>query len=637
MPFPVFFRHRFKTIKAPFPGLFLLPLLALLLATGCASRVTLTPIDPTKRTLEVSLNALDSKQVSESTLMFLEERDRFRAWKKDPVATLSALFAESGGWKNANHLLALAELCYFQALKEHKPELVERLFLTTAVVAYQAIFNADCDFAAIAYQPGAYIATEYYNRSLARFIIFFRAKGEKIRHGMRHKLLVGELELQGNTTEFIWPAAEIERYIVADEFKIKGLRREGSFSGIGVPLVFLRSNPYQNEEIKIARISSSTLALKISPPKSQAATLVYTAAVEIYDPLVSSQYHDAGKTLPLASDYSTAIAFMLSRAPSINPLKALLAPDAWENLQGLILLQPYEKDKIPVVFVHGLMSSPLTWASMLNRLMSDPELRKRCQFWFYGYPTSNPILYSAANFRKALRDARARFDPQGTDPGFDRLVIVGHSMGGLLARTMVLRSNLQTFREKANIPLDIEQMPQEQRDLLHSVLEFEQLPFVSRILFLATPHRGAHLADSMIGRLGASLITLPFKLLAATSAMLTNLGQQKGTTMLRIGDRKFESMPTGIDGLLPDNPVLLWGAQQMEASRVPFHSIIGNDRQAGVQGGEDGVVPYASAHLANAQSELVVFSEHSVQEKPPTVAEVRRILLEHVGAGLCAK
>jgi hypothetical protein len=46
----------------------------------------------------------------------------------------------------------------------------------------------------------------------------------------------------------------------------------------------------------------------------------------------------------------------------------------------------------------------------------------------------------------------------------------------------------------------------------------------------------------------------------------------------------------------------------------------------------DGVVAYRSAHLDGVLSETVVRSDHGVQKNPKAVLEVRRILLEHVGA-----
>ena len=104
---------------------------------------------------------------------------------------------------------------------------------------------------------------------------------------------------------------------------------------------------------------------------------------------------------------------------------------------GLSLLRPYERGKIPVVFVHGLWSNPWSWSRMIESLEADAALRDRYQFWTFGYSTGDPILYSAWLLRRDLDEARRKFDPDGTDAAFDRTVVVGHSMGGLLAKKMV--------------------------------------------------------------------------------------------------------------------------------------------------------------------------------------------------------
>ena len=84
---------------------------------------------------------------------------------------------------------------------------------------------------------------------------------------------------------------------------------------------------------------------------------------------------------------------------------------------GLSLLQPYQRGKIPVVFVHGLWANPWSWSRMIESLEADPALRDRYQFWTFGYSTGDPIPYSAVLLRRDLDEVRRKFDPDGTDCG----------------------------------------------------------------------------------------------------------------------------------------------------------------------------------------------------------------------------
>ena len=67
------------------------------------------------------------------------------------------------------------------------------------------------------------------------------------------------------------------------------------------------------------------------------------------------------------------------------------------------------------------------------------------------------------------------------------------------------------------------------------------------------------------------------------------------------------------------------------ATNVHAHSIIAvKAKFPEIRTGNDGVVEYKSAHVDYVESEFVVRSYHSCQDKPETIEEVRRILHEHL-------
>ncbi len=112
---------------------------------------------------------------------------------------------------------------------------------------------------------------------------------------------------------------------------------------------------------------------------------------------------------------------------------------------GLYMLRPYEPGKIPVMFVHGLVSSPRAWVQTINELQNTPGLASRYQFWMFIYPTGMPIPGSAARLREAIAKARYSLDPGRADPAFGQMVLVGHSMGGLLSKMMAQDSRLDAL------------------------------------------------------------------------------------------------------------------------------------------------------------------------------------------------
>ena len=113
-------------------------------------------------------------------------------------------------------------------------------------------------------------------------------------------------------------------------------------------------------------------------------------------------------------------------------LMAVFRSGHYIDRTGLYFLQPYDPDRIPLVFVHGLFSTPFTGCKRSMDSRRIPEIRKHYQFWVFAYPTGNPILYSA--FR--LREELARVDK--LYPNHRPYVVVGHSMGGILTHMQVV-------------------------------------------------------------------------------------------------------------------------------------------------------------------------------------------------------
>ena len=114
----------------------------------------------------------------------------------------------------------------------------------------------------------------------------------------------------------------------------------------------------------------------------------------------------------------------------------------------------------------------------------------------YMYPTGVPIPIAAAGLRDSLAQAKMMYDPDGRDPAFDRMVLLGHSMGGMLSHTMAVSSGDQFWRLYSDRPFDEILGPAEVLEELRHYFFFEPLPFVSRVVFLATPHRGSEMSGA---------------------------------------------------------------------------------------------------------------------------------------------
>lgn len=345
--------------------------------------------------------------------------------------------------------------------------------------------------------------------------------------------------------------------------------------------------------------------------------------VTFEDPLAKEDVMFAGHRHPLAADFTAPLAIPLARENLRRfEIERLLRPGKYAETARLARLQPYYPAKIPVLCVHGLMDSPATWVPMLNALRADPEIRQHCQFWFYSYPTGYPYPYSAAILRRQL-DALNAYHP-----GHKKMVVIGHSMGGIISRLLVTDSGDKLWTNAFGKPPEQTPLSPEARTLLGDALVFRHRAEISRVVFIAAPHRGSDLASGWLGRLASSLVKSPVTLMRAGKDVLK--------TVTFSGDElKLTRIPNSVDTLAPNNRFVKAINTIPITPGIPYHSILGDRGKGGNRDQtkpccSDGFVPYWSSHLDGAQSELILPCNHSAHQNPQAIEEVRRILRLHV-------
>lgn len=337
------------------------------------------------------------------------------------------------------------------------------------------------------------------------------------------------------------------------------------------------------------------------------------ATFTLFNPSKRETIQLAGAQRRLDADFTVPIAYY--RNSVLLGLAAMIMPGKYHERTGLYLLEPYDPDRIPVVFIHGLLSIPQMWAPTVKAIRSDPQLRSRFQFWVFAYPTGNPILSSALRLREELARVYQLY------PRAKGMILVGHSMGGLLARLQAVNTGRMLWNAVFKDHADglYGSIPPE--SLTKKALIFDTNPHVKRIIFICVPHRGSYLAGNWLGSLGVGLVRLPGNLLGDSERSI--MGALRATMGLR-------HVPTGINGLSPRSPVL----KTLDTLPItaPYHSIIGDRGRGDSPNSSDGVVPYWSSHLEGAQSELIVPGPHGSYALPQTVAELKRILRLELGA-----
>ena len=390
--------------------------------------------------------------------------------------------------------------------------------------------------------------------------------------------------------------------------------------GIGTPLIAERVT---NQQIPFSRQQQNFAVTALLRPATNASN---DFVLELYNPLVFDRVNWGGFVVPIARDLSAPLAREINEAPR-QYLRGFTSPSDTSVRPLLMMLEPYQRGKIPVVFIHGLYSDPTTWADMLNELRAQHDLYAQYQFWIFRYPTGGNLLASAAALRQQLYLVRNQFDPQHIDPALDAMVLVGHSLGGLVSKMQITSSNDQFWGRIAQQPYSALRAPFVIQQKFAQSLFFQPVPTVKRVVFIGTPHRGSDLTRRLAGRIGSALVSF---------------GSEEDVAYQQLIDSNREVFrpdfsdepPTSISLLEPDSPFLEGLANMPLNSETHVHSIIGDDRGPPFAEPGDGVVTVESARHCG-ESELFVPAKHEkLHRNPESINEVARILRLHAGTSL---
>ena len=287
-----------------------------------------------------------------------------------------------------------------------------------------------------------------------------------------------------------------KQFLVARDLDIRGLRNRYRRNGLGAALVSYRINDQTETMDRLfppdGYSDPVTAVLTFGERESGRGGKALSAKLSFYDPRETESIAVGSLEVPLQADFTSHYAYLAS-VSSVPRLarKGLLNPEDYDHLQGLFLMEPYDPEKIPVIMVHGLKSSPLAWMELTNDLFGDRVLRDRYQIWHFQYPTGLPYLYVGMVFRAKLEALRGELDPEGDDPAMSSMVIVAHSMGGLVTRSLVCDSGMKIWNTVFEVPPEAIKGKPEDVDWLEEMFIFSPEPFIDRVVFIATPHRGS--------------------------------------------------------------------------------------------------------------------------------------------------
>lgn len=550
----------------------------------------------------------DSDQLSEATRTMLFSLGLEQLPPDEVVLGLERVIR-----RTSDPRIHLAHSEYLSYVATLRPTVTEFYLLESALAAYQALISLSRD--PHHFEPERFRALRYYNIALRRWLALRLEHDPSLSEhsaagvGRSYSLspvLVGESE-----------STRHQQYLIAAEYGFEGIASRQRRPGIGVDLIGM-TEPRGGEEWPsyfpregVFRPVTAILEPSVNhpgPASSETPATIATLKLSLVDPTTVERWWVGALTTPTSADFTAPIACLTSRSRHPAPGTSVSSGYA-----GILLLEDYDPAKVPLVLVHGLWSTPAAWLALVSEIHGDPDLRSRFQIWHYRYPTGAPIVENAARLRESLIDIREQLAREHTYPR--NMVLVGHGMGGVLARTVVQSSGDRLLESAFSCPIAELELDAEETATLRRSLVFEPLPFVDRVIFLGTPHRGTTETRAWLDQLAIQLIQAPSPL---------------RSLLARLRDRyPFDvnyDLSTDREELDPGHPLNRHLVELPIRTALPYHTIMG---RWGARAG-DGIVPHGSSRLPGSFSELIVPSSHALFRSSAAIHEIKLILRHHI-------
>ncbi|WCL54381.1 esterase/lipase family protein [Gimibacter soli] len=406
-------------------------------------------------------------------------------------------------------------------------------------------------------------------------------------------------------------------YLLAEDYGVDGTPAIGVLPGLGMPLVRQRDNSDEHFPNYPPEGMYDAVAMVADPTLDADGGLLIRLYEETEPALHRRGYADASgqaylQLLELVAASRQQIDREIRKGLA-NPAGMTGHPD------GIYLIEPYDPGRIPVLLIHGLKSSPLIWRDLTLGILSDSDLHARYQVWHAFYPTGVPSFYTASRLRRALNELLDRNDPAGADMPRRHMAVIGHSMGGIIARILSTDAGSALWDITFTVPPEELAVDPAHLQTWKEIMMPRREPGIGFVGFINTPHRGSAIADGVIGRIGSALISIPSEfrqIFAGESEFEAQVTPDMAPYIARRGS-------SSVGALSPRHPMVQKLSELPLPEGATVVSVIGVKKGADCVvdpdcTATDGVVSYESAHVAGAD-ELVVRSGHDSFRKPETL------------------
>ncbi len=574
-------------------------------------------------------NQLSQDTLTTDAISLLKRYSLYESFQKDPDKILTRCISELEKRKNESiigynycrALKGISEACIFSAQKAKGINTI-RYWTTVCFISYKYLFESKSlkDITALSPDTGTMIS--YYNFSLLKIFKYLQSHHYTNKSSFSLQSLAGKIEFNPPQSNLPWKLSTFEKFLICYDFITENFNESGIQEGVGIPLGGIPEKddyfPTVAKNIKIVKyMYPCTFFIEFSECNKK----VIKATPDYIDYYKNIYYYIDKRKLFMPSAYSVLLGEFLKHFPHSMNTDFFFSPEKMlkNNIDGIYMLSPYDPKKIPVVMIHGFISDPQSYCQVLNTLMQCQIIRQNFQFWFYYYPTGQSVILDTYNLRNILNSINDKFNIDNKKNKFHNMVLVGYSLGGLIAQLAVQSSENDYFNKEMYSYCKKNACNLDEVKALSKMLHFDPLSFIKEVIFISTPHKGAEMASWLAPHLLANALVNSYKNYYYNLRFITE------PTL-----KPYLNLLTGnsINDLAVNSPFIKFSQKLPYSERVKMYSIIGDLGGPEDPQRTDGIVTYNSSHLENASDEVIIKSDHHSINVPNCAMEIKKFLLE---------
>ncbi len=354
---------------------FVLFLVLLAFGSGCASTYSFRNIDSVYTFQRFNESRLVSDKISPDTVQYLRLNFLDQEYLENPEAVIAKLVDRFDKTGEPESVIPIAELSYCEGFRlEDRDELKSAAYYALcAEFSYdrlsKGLFSKTNNISS-----KLVIAAGLYNSSVSRGVLLWQKTKTPWTKDLVLDLGYRKYSIAVKTdSDNLFNPGFFDNICSSYDYEVDGFTNTYRSNGLGASLFGVHMKSKSDEDMYYPRAAymPMTAVLEFKHRAGDDKTQARTADLRFYNAMRTDKMDLDGTPFRIDADFTVPLTiFLAGNDPSRFSFMGLKNPDKLRDMSNIFIMEPYDPDKIPLLLIHGLYSTPATFLEMYNDLIS---------------------------------------------------------------------------------------------------------------------------------------------------------------------------------------------------------------------------------------------------------------------------